>query len=249
MKFNADDDKAKKPTLPARTKRTLLLAAGMAMTLPGAVPMVVAQQTSAVADPALFGDVDASSVTQRLRTADDAISQLPPVSTDPSSAAQRLLGADSGVSRLLNEVPPYLPHYYHSALTAPGFKALPAVPEADLPQDLPTTDPKQVTPSADLTLNTPQTDLAPGDSQTDRILRRPVPLPKPKPNLACSATNAYDKGGLPATVPQKGANADPAGCVELFQPAGAVGTAANAFFASLGRTDGRAPPATSRRAA
>ena len=221
MKFNADDDKAKKPTLPARTKRTLLLAAGMAVMLPGAVPMVVAQQAPA-ADPASGADI--SSAAQRLQAADQAVSQLPPASTDLSGAAQRLLGADGGISRLPDEVPPYLRHYYHSALTAPGFKGVPAVPETSSQQDS-TTSLEQVTPS---------TNLTPDDAQTNGAARRPVP----KANQSCNAANAYDKGNFPATVPQKGANADPAGCVESFQPAGAVGTAGNAFFASLG-TNGR----------
>jgi len=203
-----------------RTTRTLLLAGGLAITPLGGAT-IVAQQTPAAADPEL-----SDNAAQRLKDADAAVSQLSAVSPDQPSAAQRLQGSDDGISRLLDEVPAYLPHYYHSALTAPGLKVLRAVPQADPPQEAP-----QGVVAPDATSNLAP-DLAPDEATN-------VPQASGKqPRLPCRSTNVYDRGGNPKLIPQRETDRDPAGCEGSFQPAGAVAPSGNAFFASLG-TNGR----------
>ncbi len=205
------------PSRSARTTRTLLLAGGLAVTPLGGAT-IVAQQAS---DPAL-----SDNAAQRLRDADAAVSQLPGVSPDQPNAARRLQGPDQGISRLLDEVPAYLPNYYHSALAAPGFKVPRAAPQADPPQEAP-----QGILAPDFAPDFAP-DLAPGAATN-------APQAGGKqPGLPCRATHVYDRGGIPKIIPQREADRDPAGCEGSFQPAGATAPATNAFFASLG-TNGR----------
>lgn len=130
MTFGFGTGTTRKPSSSRRARR-LLLAGGLAVAPLGGAA-VVAQtsvaQTGALVDPGL-----ADSAAQRLKDADAAVSQLPsapPITFNAFSAAARLQGPDSGVSQLLNEVPAYLPHHYHSALTAPGSKGTRAPPQA-----------------------------------------------------------------------------------------------------------------------
>lgn len=209
MTLGFDHGRTRAPSRSARATRTLLLAGGLAITPLGGTT-IVAQQAS---DPTL-----SDNAAQRLKDADAAVNQLSAVSPDQSSATQRLQGPDQGLSRLLDEVPGYLPNYYHSALTAPGFKVPRAAPQADLPQER------------------PQGILAP-DAESDAAANAARAEGR-QPALPCRASNVYDRGGIPSIIPRRETDRDAAGCEGSFQPAGATAPATNAFFASLS-TNGR----------
>ena len=225
MTLGFDHGGTRAPSRSARRTRTLLLAGGLAITPLGGAT-IVAQQAS---DPALSDDA-----AQRLRDADAAVKQLSAVSPNRLSATQRLQGPDQGLSRLLEEVPAYLPNYYHSALTAPGFRTPRAAPQADLPQEAPQgiLAPDLAPDSAVDSANGSTIDSGPdAAASAARAGGR-------QPGLPCRGTNVYDRGGIPRLIPQREADRDPAGCEGSFQPSGATAPATNAFFASLG-TNGR----------